>query len=128
MQSRAFLMPAVALAVLFALQSTASHAETQIGSATRYNPIHGEFDHTSAQIRDILRTVATMAAQVIRAVGVANMRDLQPYLRLRPEGIEIAPVPTGSDLGPLLDKIKRTPNIPLARKPTIVMPAPPPDS
>ncbi len=70
----------------------------------------------------VLRKETPVAAQVIRAVGVANMRDLQPYLRLRPEGIEIAPVPAGSDLGPLLDKIKRTPNIPLARKPTIIMP------
>jgi tetratricopeptide (TPR) repeat protein len=70
----------------------------------------------------VLRKETPVAAQVIRAVGVAKMRDLQPYLRLRPEGIEIAPVPAGSDLAPLLDKIKRTPNIPLARKPTVVMP------
>ncbi len=67
-----------------------------------------------------LRKETPVAAQVIRAVGVTNMRDLKPYLRLRPEGIEIAPA--GSDLAPLLDRIKSTPNIPLARKPTIVTP------
>lgn len=70
----------------------------------------------------VLRKETPVAAQVIRAVGVARIRDLQPYLRLRPEGIEIAPAPAGSDLAPLLDKIKRTPNIPLARKPAIAMP------
>ena len=37
MQSRIF-MPAVALAVLFALQSTASNAQTRIGSATSVQP------------------------------------------------------------------------------------------
>jgi tetratricopeptide (TPR) repeat protein len=69
-----------------------------------------------------LRKETPVAAQVIRAVGVTNMRDVKPYLRLRPEGIEIAPAPAGSDLAPLLDRIKRTPNIPLARKPAIVTP------
>jgi len=70
----------------------------------------------------VLRKETPVVAQVIRAVGVAKMRDLQPYLRLRPEGIEIAPAPAASDLAPLLERIKRTPNIPLARKPAIVMP------
>jgi trimeric autotransporter adhesin len=37
MQSR-ILMPALALAVLFALQSTASNAQTRIGSATSVQP------------------------------------------------------------------------------------------
>src|SRR5215471_11916062 len=37
MQSRIF-VPAVALAVVFALQSTASNAQTRIGSATSVNP------------------------------------------------------------------------------------------
>jgi len=37
MQSRIF-VPAVALAVFFALQSTASHAQTRIGSATTVQP------------------------------------------------------------------------------------------
>ena len=37
MQSRIF-VPAVALAVFFALQSTASHAQSQIGSATSVQP------------------------------------------------------------------------------------------
>jgi hypothetical protein len=37
MQSRIF-MPAVALAVFFALQSTASNAQTRIGSATSVQP------------------------------------------------------------------------------------------
>jgi hypothetical protein len=70
----------------------------------------------------IVRKETPVAAQVIRTAGVARIRDLQPYLRLHPEGIEVAPVPAGSDLAPSLDRIKRTPDIPLARKPTIVMP------
>src|SRR5260370_4960144 len=56
----------------------------------------------------VLRKETPVAAPVIRAVGVANMRDLQPYLPLRPEGIGIAPLPAGSGLWPLFDRIKRT--------------------
>ena len=37
MQSR-ILVPALALAFVFALQSTASHAQSRIGSATSVNP------------------------------------------------------------------------------------------
>lgn len=70
----------------------------------------------------VMRKETSVAAQVIRAVGFDKMRDLQPYLRLRPEGIEISPVPERSDLAPLLDKIKKTPNIPLSKRPALVPP------
>jgi hypothetical protein len=59
------------------------------------------------------------AAQVTRTVGVLRIRDLQPYLRLHAQGIEVAPAPAGSDVAPLLDKIKRIPNIPLTGKPAM---------
>jgi len=67
-----------------------------------------------------MRKETPVAAQIIRAVGVTKIRDVQPYLRLRTEGIEIAPIPEGSELAPLLDKIKRTPNIRLATRPAII--------
>jgi hypothetical protein len=67
----------------------------------------------------VLRKETSFAAQVIRAVGVDKMRDVQPYLRLRPEGIEVGPPPEGSELAPLLDKIRRSPNMPMARRPAL---------
>ena len=68
----------------------------------------------------VMRKETAVAAQVIRTVGVDKMRDVQPYLRLRPEGVEIAPVPEGSELAPLLDKIKTTATMPMARRPALV--------
>jgi tetratricopeptide (TPR) repeat protein len=63
-----------------------------------------------------VRRETPVAAQVIRTIGITKMPDLQPYLRLRAEGLEIAPVPEHSELAPLLDKIKNTSNIRLIRR------------
>lgn len=66
-----------------------------------------------------VRKETPVAAQVIRAVGITKMQEVQPYLRLRAGGLEITPVTERPELAPLLEKIKNTPNITLTRRPTI---------
>lgn len=66
-----------------------------------------------------VRKETPVAAQVIRAVGITKMQEVQPYLRLRAGGLEISPMPERPELTPLVDKIKNSPNIMLTRRPTI---------
>jgi tetratricopeptide (TPR) repeat protein len=51
------------------------------------------------------------AVQVLRTIGVGKIRDVQPYLRLRRDGLYITPTVGNADIAPLLERLKSDPNL-----------------
>jgi tetratricopeptide (TPR) repeat protein len=51
------------------------------------------------------------AVQVLRTVSVGKIRDVQPYLRLRRDGLYITPVLGNADVTPLLEQLRNDPNL-----------------
>jgi tetratricopeptide (TPR) repeat protein len=51
------------------------------------------------------------AVQVLRTISVGKIRDVQPYLRLRRDGLYITPTLGNADVAPLLEQLKSDPNL-----------------
>src|SRR6476660_6308202 len=51
------------------------------------------------------------AVQVLRTISVGKIRDVQPYLRLRRDGLYITPTVGNADVAPLLEQLKSDPNL-----------------
>ena len=58
------------------------------------------------------------ASQIVGTIGIGKMADVRPYLQLRHDGLQIAPSPSNSDLGAILDKIRSIANLPVIVKST----------
>jgi tetratricopeptide (TPR) repeat protein len=57
------------------------------------------------------------AVEVLRTVSVWKIREVQPYLRLRREGLYITPVLGNADITPILEQLRRDPNLQAILKP-----------
>jgi len=51
------------------------------------------------------------AVQVLRTIRVGKIRDVQPYLRLRGDGLYITPILGNADVAPVLEQLKSDPNL-----------------
>lgn len=57
------------------------------------------------------------AVEVLRTVSVWKIHEVQPYLRLRREGLYITPVLGNADVAPILEELRRDPNLQAILKP-----------
>jgi tetratricopeptide (TPR) repeat protein len=57
------------------------------------------------------------AVEVLRTVSVWKIQDVRPYLRLRREGLYITPVLGNADITPILEQLRRDPNLQTILKP-----------
>jgi tetratricopeptide (TPR) repeat protein len=58
-----------------------------------------------------------LAVEILRAVGPSRINELRQYIRLRPQGLLIAPEGAGTELVPILERLRTNPNLRNASKP-----------